>query len=592
VKEFPGLKILAILLISIFIGACATDKPPTGGPPDKSPLSVAASYPESGAVNVSPQIIRLDFSHFVSRGALMKSIFFSPIVPDYDVTIRGKEADIRLYSPLKPGRTYTLTLQKTLKGFYGQQLERSWTLAFSTGPVIDKGTIDGKVWTNRMAPASNITVMAFAPPYTNAALPDSLAPLPDYIAQTDPAGNFRFDNLGRSNYRLIAINDKNGNLRFANGKEEFGVPSAATVETGTTGLAIRLASGDNAAIALLSCRTINDRELEVTFSNNLVSRRFDVSAVSIKNVAKGTSIPVLGYFTTDRAEEETTYRLLTGPMSGGAIYRISFAPQGMKSKPSELTFTGEAHSENYPELSLRILPTDKTVNLLPELIRPESGPSVELQFNLPVVESSVEPAVTLTSIRKTAEQSVPYSITRSDNRTFSIHPSGGFEPGLDYRVDVRPGLVTGLVGSKSKDVRISSRFSIAGPDQYGEISGTGTASAPAVIIDARHPGSTTVYRTIARPSASGAFSFSLHSLPPGDYTVFAFIPTNPESVDPTTAWKSGSVRPFVPSEPFSAVTVNVRPGWTTENIRLDVLSSRPYVNVKPDTVPPAKRKRH
>ena len=589
-KEFPGLKILAILLISIFVGACATDKPPTGGPPDKSPLSVAASYPEPGAVNVSPQIIRLGFSHYVSRGALMKSIFFSPIVPDYDVTIHGKEADIRLYTPLKPGRTYTLTLQNTMKGVYGQQLERSWTLAFSTGPVIDKGTIDGKVWTNRMAPASNITVMAFAPPFTDATQPDSLAPLPDYIAQTDPAGNFRFENLGISSYRLIAVNDRNGNLRFANGKEEFGVPSTATVETGTTGLAFRLASGDNSSIALLSCRTINNRELEVTFSNNLASRKFDVSAISIRNIAKGSTIPVLGYFTSNRAEEETTYRLLTGPMSGGAIYRISFAPQGMKSKPSELTFTGDAHSENYPELALKVLPTDKTTNLMPELIRPESGPSVELQFNLPVVEASVEPAVTLTSIRKSAEQRVPFSITRSDNRTFSIHPSGGFESGLDYRVDVRPDLVTGLVGTKSKDVRISSRFSIAGADQYGEISGTGTTSAPAVVIDARHPGSTTVYRTIARPSASGTFSFSLHSLPPGDYTVCAFIPTNPESVDPLTAWKSGSVKPFVPSEPFAAVTVNVRPGWTTENVKLDIQSSQP--SVKPKAVTPAKRKRH
>ena len=586
-KEFPGLKILAILLITIFVGACATDKPPTGGPPDKSPLTVTASYPEQGSVNVAPRKIRLEFSHYVSRSSFVKSIFFSPIISDYDVTIHGKEADITLYTPLKPARTYTLTLQKSLKGVYGNQLDRSWTLAFSTGQVIDKGTIEGKVWTNRMAPASNITIMAYAGSSNGAALPDSLSPLPDYIAQTGPAGIYHFGNLGRSSYRLIAVNDKNGNLRFDPGKEEFGVTSTANVETGITGLDFRLGSGDNAAIALRTCRTINNRELEVTFSNNIASRKFDLSAISIKDLAKGTSVPILGYFTPNRSEEETTYRLLTGPMAGGAIYRISFVSQGKKATPSELTFTGDAHAEKYPELSLKILPADKSVNVMPETVRPESGPSIELQFNLPVVESSVKQAVTLTSLRKAAEQRVPFSISRSDNRTYSIHPFEGFESNLDYRIDIRTALLTGLVGEKSKKMLISSRFSVAGSEQYGEINGTGTAKAPAVVIDARHPGSTTVHRTIVKPSSSGAFSFVLHSLPPGDYTVNAFIPSNPATIDPMTIWKSGSVKPFIPCDPFAAVTVNVRSGWTTENIRLDIPSTHPYVNVKMDapTIP-------
>ncbi|HWR00676.1 MAG TPA: Ig-like domain-containing protein [Chlorobaculum sp.] len=574
-KEFPGLKILAVLLISIFAGACATDRPPSGGPPDKSPLTITASSPEPGSVNVSPRTIHIDFSNYVSKGSLVNSIFFSPIVPDYDVTVHGKDADIRIYSPLKPGRTYTLTLKKSLKGVYGNQLDRSWALAFSTGPAIDGGTLGGKVWTNRMAPASNITVIAYGPASNEASLPDTLTSLPDYIAQTDQTGSFHFENLGTGHYRLLAVNDKNGNLRFDPGKEEFGVTSTLSVESGASGLSFRLASSDTAATSLRSCRTINNREIEVTFSNKLASRTFDLSAVSIIDTAKGESVPVLGYFTPGREEEDTTYRFLTGPMSGNALYRLSYATRTSNRKLSELTFPGSPHTEKYPELSLRILPADKTVNLLPETIRPEAGPSVELQFNLPVVESSLKPAVTLTSIINKAEHNLPFSISRVDPRTFSLRPSGGFEPAQDYRIRVNAAGVNSLVGGKSKDALIESRFSVAGPDQYGEISGTGSAPAPTVIIEARRPGTTTTYRTIVSTSASGAFSFSLHNLPPGDYTVSGFIPSPHGSTDPSTRWKSGSALPFVPCDPFSATTVNVRAGWTEENIRLDIPSPHP-----------------
>ncbi|NTU57297.1 MAG: Ig-like domain-containing protein [Chlorobiaceae bacterium] len=572
-KEFPGLKILAILLISIFAGGCATDKTPPGGPPDLSPLSITASSPEPGTVNVSPKTIRLGFSHYVSRSALSKSIFFSPIIPDYEITVHGKEADIRLYTPLKPGRTYTLTLQKPLKGIYGNQLDRSWALAFSTGPAIDKGTIDGTVWTNRMAPASNITVMAYAPGATETRKSDSAALLPDYIAQTGPGGEFHFESLGSGSFRLTAVNDKNGNLRPEPDKEEFGVTPTANVESGQKSVTFRLSPGDSAPASLLSCRTINSRELEATFSARIPSRTFDLSGISISDTSTGTTLPVLGFFSLGRAEEESTYRFLTGPMSRSAFYRLSYVPHGNTGKPSELTFPGNSHAEIYPQLSLRILPADKTLNFIPETVRPETGSSLELQFNLPVIESSVKSAAKFTSIRNATERNEPFSIARIDSRTYTIHPVGRFEPGQEYIMKVNTGEVIGLAGEKSKERFVESRFSVAGADQYGEINGTVAAGdAPSVIIEVYRPGTTARLRSLLRPSRNRSFSFSFKELPPGDYTVNAFIPSDKAPAQ-TSEWNGGSLDPFSPSDPFAATTVTVRPGWVTENIRLEIPST-------------------
>jgi|GEM_PF-173355 len=572
VKEFPGLKILAIILIPLFSGACAVDRPPSGGPPDNAPLSVTFSDPAPGALNASPQTIRIGFSHYVGRDDFSKSIFFAPLVDDYEVSIHGKEAVIRVYSPLKQNRTYTLTLREYLKSLYGNhRLDKSWALAFATGPVIDRGSIEGRVWSNRLAPARSVTVMAYAvSPSENF----TLSARPDYISQTDPSGKFRFDNLSSGSYRIVAITDKDGNIQFDRGKESFAVASTATVRPDMSGMELRLAPEDPATRSLRSCRTINNSEIEITFNNPFPIRNLDLSAIRIENSDTGTALPISGYFSPSRSSEDATIRLLTAPMTEKAPYRLRFVPAGTGSRPSELTFYGNPRIERYPELSARIVPAHGSDNVITETIRPESRPSVELHCNLPVAESSVRPAVTLTLSDKGRETPVPFTISRIDSRTFAIVAAEGFLHGRDYRVQVRPGLLKGLAGSPAKAALEESRFSTAGQEEYGEISGSGTARADAVIIEARRSGTEGFRRMVVRPGSDGKFSFDFRDLPSGEYTVSGFIPSSSGIVSPMTEWNSGSLDPFKPSDPFTALTVTIRPGWSTGNIRLDLPSTR------------------
>ncbi|AAM73231.1 MAG TPA: hypothetical protein DEB17_05010 [Chlorobaculum sp.] len=570
-KEFPGLKILAALLIPLLFCACAVDRPPTGGPPDRSPLSVTSTLPASASVNTSPQTIRIAFNHYVGRNDLSKSIFFAPRIDDYEVSIHGKEADIRLYSPLQQNRTYTLTLRTPLKSLDGNhQLDRSWVLAFSTGPVIDQGTIEGRVWTNRLAPMQNATVMAYNASRSNA-VPERR---PDYIAQSGPSGEYRFEYLAPGSYRIVAITDNNGNLQFDPETEVFAVAATPTVQTGMAGVGLRFAPEDYSARSLQSCRIINNREIEITFKNAIPARSFELSAIRIENTATGASLPVLGYFSLSRSSEDTTYRILTAPMEDRAFYRLRFSPGDAESQTSELTFSGNAHTERYPELSVSIVPANGADNVITETIRPESGSSIELQCNLPVVESSVKPAVTLSLSEKGQQIPVPFTISRIDSRTFAIVASQGFQHSKDYLVQVKPGILKGLVGEPSKTALVQSRFSTAGPDAYGEISGSGRANAPAVVVEARRTGSEASRRMVAKTDASGTFRFDFHDLPAGEYTIAGFIPSASGAISPMTRWNSGSVAPFAPSDPFAALTITVRGGWTTEDVRLDIPSAR------------------
>ncbi|NTW54936.1 MAG: Ig-like domain-containing protein [Chlorobaculum sp.] len=569
-KEFPGLKILAPVLIPVFFCACAVDRPPTGGPPDHSPLSVVSSLPAAESVNASPQTIRIGFSHYVSSSELSKSIFFSPLVDDYEVTMHGRDAEIRLYQPLQQNRTYTLTLRAPLISLDGgHQLDRSWTLPFSTGPVINQGSIEGRVWTYRMAPARNITVMA----YPLARTSDTPQARPDYIAQTGPSGVFRFENLAPASYRIVAITDRNGNLQYDHGMEMFAVTSSPAVQTGTTGVGLRLAPGDRSANTLRSCRTINSREIEIAFNEPIPARSFDLSAIRIENSSTGAALPVLGYYSSSRNSEDATFRLLTAPMESRAWYKLRFTPAG--GSPSELTFAGNPRTERYPELSVAIVPASGADNVIPETIRPESGASIELQCNLPVEESSLKPAITLSLSDKGQDKSLPFAITRIDSRTYDITPSDGFLHAREYRIQVRAGLLKELAGSASKEPLVESRFETAGQEAYGEVTGDGTAKAPAVVVEARQSGSAEArQRVVLKPKADGAFSYSFRDLPAGEYTITGFIPSASGAVSPVTEWNSGSLSPFAPCDPFAAVTVTIRPGWTTDNVRLDIPAPR------------------
>ncbi|NTU92055.1 MAG: hypothetical protein HGA60_09110 [Chlorobiaceae bacterium] len=588
-KRFPGLKTLAILCISLFTTACAVDRPPTGGPPDKEPLTVTASSPEPGSVNVTTRTIRIEFNRYVTSPAVRKALIFSPVVRNYEITMHGRVAEIRFLSPLDPAKTYTITLKRSLKGFFGNELASSWSLPFSTGPVIDRGTLDGRVWNRKLAPAPNITVMAYATGQMQASAADSLNAAPDYATQTDANGNFSFESLAPGDYRLVAVDDRNSNLRFDRLKEEFGVSAVSSVHTGEHGLTFRLASGDTTPVSIRSAKPVSTSEIEIQFSRPVPTRTLNLSAISIRDLSTGSSLPVPGYYSVTRAEEEQTFRLQTGVMNPKSQYTIAFQTEGAKTTPEELTFLGGLRPANWPPLTISIFPPDKAINALLDMVRPDAGPCIELQCNLPVEEASIRRAVNLEAIRNGGEQTVPATVSRYDSRTWTVRPVSGFESGTDYKVSVHPSLVTTLLGSKGKDTLVVSRFSAASSAQYGEITGTGISSGAVTVIEARRSGTNMFFRRIVRPSAGGAFSYSFTGLPPGNYTIFAFAPAPGPASLQTPEWNAGSIDPFRPADPFIAVEANVRQGWTTQvpSFRLPVAGKQP-APVKP--MPPAKKK--
>ncbi len=219
---------------------CASDRPPSGGPVDATPLQVLFSDPAPSAIHVSTERIQLTFNHDISVRQLLNTITISPSIGDYDIAVSGRKMEIKGFKPLEQERTYILTLDQKLMDNNGRTFAVPYTMAFSTGAILDNEAISGTVIDKECAPAKNALVVAYAERPENSGTGNLLLREPDYWVQADGAGAFSLQHLAKGLYRIVAFHDQNGNRRIDAATEEIGLCSRAIVSTGSSDLLFRL----------------------------------------------------------------------------------------------------------------------------------------------------------------------------------------------------------------------------------------------------------------------------------------------------------------------------------------------------------------
>ncbi len=253
-------RILTIFLVLLpgLAGGCASDRPPSGGPSKPAIVQVILSDPLPSSVNVSTQTIRLTFNHYVTIRQLLKGLIISPSVGEYDIAIRGRIAEIRVEHPLKKNQTYILSINKSRESNQGETFATPltrYTMAFSTGAVIDNATISGKVINADFSPATNALILAFAEPDENIGKGDLLSRVPDYLVQAEASGSFSFNHISTGSYRVFAFNDRNHDGRYNPETEEIGLSSRAIAATGSYDLLFRLSRKNHETLSMAASKT-------------------------------------------------------------------------------------------------------------------------------------------------------------------------------------------------------------------------------------------------------------------------------------------------------------------------------------------------
>jgi hypothetical protein len=570
---------LFALLFLLLLQRCAVDVPPTGGPEDKIPPRIIAVFPDSNATNVRTDKIRVRFDKYIVTQSLRNALFFSPRLDDYEVESDGKEAEIILYEPLKPSRTYACTITKALTDTRGNSLAQSYTFAFSTGATIDSGAISGIIYSSENRPIKGATVFAYFIPPNDTLFADTLNPSrtqPDYIAQTGEDGRFQLSFLKTGAYRLFAVMDKNQNLLFDSG-EPFAVPFDS-VFTGRTTVRLRLTERDTTQIELQSANSYTSNRIALRFDRNLLSDSLDITHFSVVDSVTKKTVRLYDFYINLEGNRELIY-LVCDSLVKERVYGVQvFDVQdkyGNRADTLVTSLVGVSEMDT-ARARIQLSISDSAKGIFEREPPSPRGRRLPIEFSLPIDRTSLPKAIRLMK----GKDSLDVDFLFRDGRRVEIKPKEEFQPGAWYRLDINHAEILDARGRPTLDTLIRIHFQVAGKELFGEIEGE-------LLIDSLFQASRQISlrleligekkfypKVIPTPIPQRSVKFKFSELPEGKYFLSSFIPSDTAEVSPFREWDGGSVKPFRLSEPFfiSLDSLRVRKRWTTDGVQFRIES--------------------
>ncbi len=360
----------AAIVVFLSFSFCAKQGFPPGGPEDETAPAVVLTNPEAGLTDVDPET-RIDV--WFSEGVVPSSneaIFISPY-PGDDVRYRfhGKHLEILLPGPLEKNRTYVVTLGTGIKDYRNNAMKTSYTLAFSTGPVIDQGEIAGKVFGEKDSRGIGIWVYRLS----GEEMFDPLHTTPDYIGQCSQDGSFRLTHISPGQYRLLTLRDRYSDRLYQPGEDDFGVTWRDVQLQEDNILAedlfFRMSLEDTTKPAMVKAVSLDNRTVILRFSealsDELPDKEICITAVSDSldtlRIEEAHLDPVSGQWLAAR----------TAPMDSSIEYKVrvsgyhDFQGNPVDSAFSRAFFHGSALPDTVRPLLVKNIPAAgvKDVNL-------------------------------------------------------------------------------------------------------------------------------------------------------------------------------------------------------------------------------------
>ncbi len=550
------------IVLAMFLISCAGQVAPGGGPVDSIPPIVIKTEPDTNATHIQTDRIVLEFSEYVDRRSVEESIFLSPYLGQLEFEWSGREVTIIFTDQLRMNTTYVLNIGTDVVDIRARnRMAFGHTLAFSTGDVIDRGIISGRVFDEK---PEGVMLFAYS---LNSIKPDTLDPSrsrPDYIMQTGKDGMFTLSNMGWGAYRIFAVRDEYRNLIYDKQVDQFGVTlhdvtiSELTPRVGE--IWFRLSSEDTAKPFLTNVQPLNRRELRLRFSEPLDSVSFFSSIITINDTA--TQQPIGIQLRSREPEDSTSATIVTTtPLDSGATYRLTIgrvfdlAGNAMDSVNSSYSFIGIGTPDTLrPSVTLPgIIDSSRGIPL---------SQRVELRFSEPVQQSALANAITLLDSNKSK---IATNLQWKSASSVLLSPLQPLRSRSWYTLKVVMDSLTDFSGNRHKDSVRVIRFQTIDVRTTGSIEGTVVDSVSGkngeFFLTARRLATAPPVENTIRLKKPGKFFFD--QLPEGQYTLRVF-----EDKDSSQSYTFGKTFPFRPAERFAvyADTIKVRARWGVEGI--------------------------
>ena len=213
-------------ILLVLVSACARIGRPTGGDKDKTPPRLLKSIPAHKTTNFNGKELVLYFDEYVQIKEPSKNLLISPPLQQTPVIvpagIASKTFKIKFQDSLKPNTTYLTNFGNAIVDYNEGNKLSGFQLVFSTGPVIDSLTLNGKLQPVYYDDKIENLIVGLYPAEN---FKDSLVfkQKPYYVATADnKTGTFHLKYLREGKYRIIGLLDENKDYKYRKGKEAIG----------------------------------------------------------------------------------------------------------------------------------------------------------------------------------------------------------------------------------------------------------------------------------------------------------------------------------------------------------------------------------
>ena len=212
---------LLLYICAVFLCAqCAQVTPLTGGKKDGAPPKALSYKPENVSLNFSSKVIEIQFNEYIVLKDVANQFIITPQTKEMpDIQASGKKLKISFNEELLPNTTYKMVFGNSITDLNESNVVQNFEYIFSTGPTIDSLKLSGQIlYAQDKKPAAQILVGLY-----KADANDSIIykDKPLYISKTNGNGNFSFNYLPDSKFKIVGIKDQNKNLLYDGSEEQI-----------------------------------------------------------------------------------------------------------------------------------------------------------------------------------------------------------------------------------------------------------------------------------------------------------------------------------------------------------------------------------
>lgn len=549
-----------LIAVAILLIGCASQGPPGGGPRDTIAPYIAGTTPKNGSVSVDPDTeIKIEFSEYVDPNSFAENLFLSPTPEEEpDIVWNGKTVEIKLHDGLTDFPTLVVTVGSNVRDLRSNNLESSYTLAFTTRDSLAKGRIEGLVYgkddfQGMVVGAWNVSADSLIDPAEKA---------PPYLTQVSKENTYSLDYLPSGIYRVLCWEDKDRDRLYEPGGDLLGIGWKDVILPQDSKRYIDFfpAVPDTGRTSILMVSSLDRRHVQVRLNRKLDTDPFSIAPKFAISDSLSELPVITGWF---NAGDSSKITLVTGNQYDRE-YKLS-----LKSDTTDVKFTGSTISDTTGPRITQFSPADDARNVPFEangwiafddalkrtiwdsVISMRANDSIDVKLWVQQLAANLLTWKVQEPLEDNIQCELSIDLTRIEDIFQNPFPFDKPDT-LSKESEIDTLETTGNKWSISfRTLNSVETGSISGEIQIENV--TSAISINAVSVSGRSG-------KIFPGEMTGRTSFKIDFLPGGKYNLFAFLDRNGDN-----EYHHGTINPFSFSERFTLRqdSIEVRERWET-----------------------------